>query len=67
MTLCPDAHTSFTLGHNCGKFDCQTMLLAKESLLALIKRSPKLFDTELDLVHTMRLSWAKPQRSPLGK
>lgn len=42
-------------------------LAAKESLLPLMKRNPELFDPELDLMHTVRLSLAKPQRSPLGK
>merc|ERR1719273_2742866 len=60
-------YTNFTLGHVWEKFDCQTTLLAKEALLPLMKRNPELFEPELDMMNTVRLSLTKPQSSPVGK
>merc|ERR1711972_880521 len=58
-------YTNFTLNHVWEKFDCQTTLLCKEALLPLAKRNPELFDADLDNMHTVRLSLAKPKSSPL--
>merc|ERR1712039_612642 len=58
-------YTNFTLNHAWEKFDCQTTLLCKEALLPLAKRNPQLFDADLDNMHTLRLSLAKPKSSPL--
>lgn len=44
-------YTNFTLGHVWEK---------------LMKRNPELFDPELDLMHSVRPSLAKPECSPLG-
>jgi len=60
-------YTNFTLNHVWEKFDCQTTLLSKEALLPLAKRNPELFEPELDMMNTVRLSLTKPQRSPLSK
>mmetsp|Transcript_114488 Transcript_114488/g.363873 ORF Transcript_114488/g.363873 Transcript_114488/m.363873 type:complete len:92 (-) Transcript_114488:150-425(-) len=60
-------YTNFTLNHVWEKFDCQTTLLSKEALLPLAKRNPQLFEPELDLMSTVRLSLTQPIRSPLGK
>merc|ERR1712113_829280 len=57
-------YTNFTLNHVWEKFDCQTTLLTKEVMLPLAKRNPQLFDPELDVMHTVRLSLMQPQSSP---
>merc|ERR1712045_892367 len=60
-------YTNFTLGHVWEKFDCQTTLLCKEAMLPLAKRNPELFEPDLDMMSTVRLSLTKPQSSPLDK
>merc|ERR1712187_953109 len=58
-------YTNFTLNHVWEKFDCQTTLLTKEAMLPLAKRNPQLFDPELDVMNTVRLSLTAPQSSPV--
>eukprot|EP00450_Noctiluca_scintillans_P040182 CAMPEP_0194479700 /NCGR_PEP_ID=MMETSP0253-20130528/2739_1 /TAXON_ID=2966 /ORGANISM="Noctiluca scintillans" /LENGTH=91 /DNA_ID=CAMNT_0039318969 /DNA_START=19 /DNA_END=294 /DNA_ORIENTATION=- len=60
-------YTNFTLQHAWEKYDCQTTLLNKEVLLPLAKRNPELFDADLDNMHTVRLSLARPGSSPLAE
>merc|ERR1712217_929138 len=60
-------YTNFTLNHVWEKFDCQTTLLTKEAMLPLAKRNPQLFDPELDVMNTVRLSLTTPQSSPVSE
>merc|ERR1711988_1260663 len=60
-------YTNFTLNHVWEKFDCQTTLLTKEAMLPLAKRNPQLFDPELDVMSTIRLSLSAPKSSPVAE